>query len=522
MEHAPRDGFAIVRLLIPVQHKVDIPGSAWRCFFSENRMPSFAYIDGPASDIEDAKEFLPKDWENGEFLVRLHAGTWDSGFFNDLQKQVDRAGALWGSELDEQAASMIKRGLDHETSWLEVAAIRGVTLDCQDCSAQAVNDTTRGALSVIYAMQLAQIYSADQPVWLTTAETVQAFVPIQLTHCRLSGEVVARTGTYLVMPYAMVSRTHLKFEEPPAESDAKWVLRSISRGRIFARHFELVAEAAEAVYLRGQPSQALMVSAQACEYLLDTFLLFMMWWDGMKPKDGASEFEASSNLIFARIKASYESRLGASWIPDSGLLARWRDAVVRPRNRVIHGGSRVGMAEAEEALVVARDLRGFLAEICKEPPNAAKYPPLLSLLVGDERLPDRWSGMTERDFYRHPDFPADRFQAWIALFQGELALSTKPKEESAQVLAVANNNGGFEWWLYDPDSHKVAEVDVKSVDRAFKRRIESDMGTLRQGTRRKYARIGVHPVPRIKPGATWRSAVAHGPGLPWECPWKEH
>jgi hypothetical protein len=535
-EHRPTDGYAVVRLILPLNQCIGDDGTCWRCFFSEVQLPRLAYIAGRGREHEvDGGPLFPAEWKDGEFLIRLHDGSSRPSLHNDMPRQVELASRLWAEPASSPFPDFLESIREESVTWAEVVGVRHVTVDCDECANQAVNVVTRGALTALEAIQNAHSYSRSQAFSMVTAETIQPVVPIQVSRFKNNGDLAEKSEIYPVMPYLMVPRKHLTLHDERGEpSDASRegdasvasdlafaaALQAISRTRLFSRHIELVAESAEAIYTRGRPSQGLMSAAQACEYLLDNLLFFLMWWEGLTPKAGADEFESTNNLIAARVRESYAPRLGSRWDADAELLVRWKDSVARPRNRVIHGGSLVSLGEAEDAFEIAKDLRSFFIEIASEPANASKYPPLRALLQGDGLLPREWTGMKEQEFYDHPDHPEERFQAWIGVLQGELALSSKASVDRAEVLVSPVKSGGYEWLLFDPDVHKVIAVDVKSMPRKDRRELEGRMSELlRSGTRRQYARFGLSPLPTPAPGATWRSAVAFGPGLPWDCPW---
>jgi hypothetical protein len=522
-EHGPSDGYVVVRMLLPLQEEVGTAGTVWRAYFSEVQFPRVAYIAGRARELEDAdNDPFPVGWRNGEFFIRLHSGKSRSLVKVNLGRQGEFAASLWNTSLAEPWSRFLNRIPDEAVTWAEVIAVRKVTLSCNDCTNSAINLTTRGALVALQSLQKATTFAVFRvPSTLLTPESVQYAVLIQIARHATTGALVDKSEVYPVMPYRMMRRRHLEYE-PPQEDRAGEIphaLRAIAGERIFSRHVELIAEATEAIYFRGQGSQGLMLAAQACEHVLDILLFFMMWWEGLTPKQGATEFESSSG-IFGRVKGSYRKRLGSGWDPDDGILASWRDQVARPRNRVTHGGSVVSLGEAEESLEIARELRTVAATICGQEENASKYPPLRALLLGDEQLGDSARGMSESTFYDDPSHADERFRAWVAMLHGELALANLPSLERAQVLISPLRGGGFDWWLFDPDVHKVVEVDPASLSKKERRELAArNEHFLRDGIRRQYAKFGVSPVPSPRPGTVWRNAVAHGPGLPWGCPW---
>jgi len=523
--HGPDDGYAVVRLLLPLAASIGEPGVVLRCFVSEVEFPRRGYISGRAREYENMLgQLFPAQWDNGEFLIRLLDSESRLISSGSLMRQMELSSSLWESAIPDGLEHFIEGIHGYRATLAEVVAVRKISLTCSECANLAVNVATRASLDALYSLQVAYSYSANDPIPILTAETIQPVVMMQLSKFDLDGTLIELEDLRPVIPHIMISRKHQTLTRSSStdfSTETAGALRAVSGRRIFSRHIELVAESAELIYAQGKSSLGLMAAAQSCEYLLDSILFFLMWWDGLTPKDGASQFESTNNQIASRVKELYGSRLGHRWTPASGVLLRWKNDVARARNRVIHGGSEATLGEAEDALQTARDLRSFVADICALPDNLLKYPPLHALLVGDEMLPDNWAAMTEAEFYEFPGYPAERFRAWVALAQGELSLSIEASTDRAQVLISQMKGGsGFEWFLFDADAHKVVLVDPTSIKKAERRRIEQkNRDLLREGIHARYAKLGLSPLPKPHPDATWRNASTHGPGLPYASPW---
>ena len=525
MNHeSPDDGYAIVRLMLPLRERLrGDPLTIWSCFIAQRTREPFAYIAGRIRDEGIILQPTRLDWRNGEFFVRLHSMPAEEGFTETLATQAVIAEQLWSQTLSEPFSRKLSEGFEFPArTAIEVVCIRSVMLDCPDCLNAAINHATRAGLAVAASFQISDSFARNSASELVTAETIQRFVLMGVETFTLDGVSHRANPINPVMPYMMiqVNLAEPDAERPGLDEGVATALCAISRDFIFARHIELVAEATNAVFLRGQYSQGLMVAAQACEYLLDMYLLFMMWWDGVTPKAAASEFRETNNLIATRVKTCYSRRLGDLWDESSTILTSWRDAVARVRNRVIHGGARAILPEADVAIDVARQLRQYMAEIASASEVLDKYPPLHALLVGDSLLPSGFPGMRAEEFYGDSHGAKQRFQAWVALFHGELGLAPKPSQEYAEVLLSPLKRSGIEWWLYDVDSHKVALANKRSVDPWMRREMEERAGhSTEEGIFRPYARFGIQPAPDIAKGSQWKNAASAGPGVPYFCPW---
>jgi hypothetical protein len=235
-------------------------------------------------------------------------------------------------------------------------------------------------------------------------------------------------------------------------------------------------------------------------------LLFMMWREGMSPKAAASEFRDADNLVVTRVKERYTPRLGAEWDPFSPQLLGWKEGVADVRNRVIHGGSLVTLNEAARALDVTEQLLAYCIDVTSAANN--RYYPLNEVLSGPAD-----------EFYMHPEDPKHRFRGWIGAFRVALGISPKPSADRADVLLAPLDSGGYEWWLYDADTHKVALANAKTISQGLRREIEGRAtDSMENGIRRRYSRFSIEPRPQTARNSNWINATAAGPGLPINHP----
>lgn len=525
MAHPARDGYVTVRLLVPLKGEIpSLASLAWRCYVDEKENARTAYVAGryrPSRHSSD--EFWPDDWRNGEFLARIHSGTAYPDFNRSLLKQAQFAANLWKVQVPDDLRQLAQKEAYASTSWVEILGVRVITLSCHDCINQSINTLTRAALVVCNALQVATFYGDRQLQDLLTPMTVQPYIVSQITTQHFDGTVDTVHPLAPVMPFIMTIPPSEIEEERAATHPEGFsaALRAISREYIFSRHTELMAEAADAAFVRGQYAQGLMVAGQASEYLLDTLLLFMMWWEGREPAEAAHDFRDNGNMIMSRVRNLYHPRLGDGWNPNIGVLLEWRDTIARKRNRVIHGGSRVSRDEAKASIDVTRQLREFLISLTAAEGNILRYPPLHAMLCGDELVAQNYSGMREEEFYRDRSQSLWRFQAWTALFHGELGLAPPPSVEQSEVLITRQKSGGTEWWLYDPNTHKAALANPRSINRQMRNEIEGLLPAWPwfDGIRRPYVRLGIMPRPDLQKGAKWQNATQIGPGLDYRSPW---
>lgn len=103
--------------------------------------------------------------------------------------------------------------------------------------------------------------------------------------------------------------------------------------------------------------------ATAAEVFLDDLLLHMMWGEGVRPEDAASEFVDPRVGVIGRVKRSYHPRLGGYRVDKPGPLHDWNEAIARVRHRVTHAGYAPSIAEAKRAVAALTSLERHAADL---------------------------------------------------------------------------------------------------------------------------------------------------------------
>lgn len=145
---------------------------------------------------------------------------------------------------------------------------------------------------------------------------------------------------------------------------------------------ELQADARTNLEQWGDFRSAILLLHTASEVLLDTFLMSMLWEEGVQALDAARVFAAS---LVTRVRNQYHTRVGGNWaLAGNQTVATWRDDLVLVRHQVAHGGFAPDRDVTEAAFAAHRNLRTHLLN--RLVASLRQYPMTVGLLVGEPGL----------------------------------------------------------------------------------------------------------------------------------------
>jgi hypothetical protein len=164
-------------------------------------------------------------------------------------------------------------------------------------------------------------------------------------------------------------------------------LSAIAIGDPVVPYQELAAESRRAFEREGDTRTAVIHSQAACEVLLDSVFLALLWEEGMAPADAVAAFFAPNSTLGGRVRRSdaYAARLGSgNWRLDgSGPVATWYSDLADLRNRCVHAGYRPTNDEALAASRAQYGLRDFIVDRLVD--RKGRYPRTASLFTSRAR-----------------------------------------------------------------------------------------------------------------------------------------
>jgi hypothetical protein len=175
---------------------------------------------------------------------------------------------------------------------------------------------------------------------------------------------------------------------------AHW-MHQIRLGAPLVSWRERLVEADRALHIHGEYAQAVSLTQTACEVLLDTLLLLLLW-EEQAPAETAADLLEEGRLA-RRIKSEWQPRLGGNWqLTGNGAVAQWFQHAAQLRNRVVHGGYMPARSQAETAYQSAFPLEKFVFNRLAERRN--QYPRATLMTIARSGLERRgyWSGKIKR------------------------------------------------------------------------------------------------------------------------------
>jgi hypothetical protein len=153
-------------------------------------------------------------------------------------------------------------------------------------------------------------------------------------------------------------------------------------------YLELSSEARRAFEREGDSRAAVIHSQAACEVLLDSVFLGLLWEEGMAASDAVAGFFSPNSTLGGRLRRSdaYAARLGSGhWRFDgSGPVATWYMDLADLRNRCVHAGYRPTRDEALAASRAQYNLRDFVADRLVD--RQRRYPRVASIFTARARM----------------------------------------------------------------------------------------------------------------------------------------
>ena len=240
---------------------------------------------------------------------------------------------------------------------------------------------------------------------------------------------------------------------------------------------EEMREADALLRLSGSYRPALIMTAAACESLLDMTLMFLMWESGRTPESCASRFVYPRSCR-DRVKSDFAPLLGGSWDHTKvDALRQWIDRVVEPRNQAIHFGLRVDRRAAEEAWIAFEELADWLRQrlwtnFMKFPTTASTCFSALALIPSVEEMDEILPGFMAKG---RPIKDSRIFERWVGTLQALTSKQSLREPDLARggLLAVVTPTGDLVWVWHDWLAGKACSVSTDGdTEREVKKRIK--------------------------------------------------
>lgn len=167
-------------------------------------------------------------------------------------------------------------------------------------------------------------------------------------------------------------------------------LDSIRSGDRSISWLERFIEAQEALNIRGETGQAVVLSCTAIEVLITATTTMLLWEENMPAKEAAKLFKDGATVSV--VKNQLVRRLKGSWNNADGPFEVWQSLCFRLRHRIVHGGYEPTRPEAVTALGTVNELSKFIFDRIADRRN--DYPRSALLTIGEAGLKKRelWSG----------------------------------------------------------------------------------------------------------------------------------
>lgn len=171
-------------------------------------------------------------------------------------------------------------------------------------------------------------------------------------------------------------------------------LESIRSGDRSVGWLERFLDAREALYVRGETGQAVVLACTAAEVLVTNTLTTLLWEDGVPVEEAASAWE--DGKIIAAMTKRLAPRLKGSWSTSKGPVGDWYQRAYRLRHRVVHGGYEPSRSEAVGALEATHAFSRFIFD--RIVAQRGVYPRTTLMTVAESGLRKRnlWTGKIKK------------------------------------------------------------------------------------------------------------------------------
>lgn len=172
---------------------------------------------------------------------------------------------------------------------------------------------------------------------------------------------------------------------------------------------ERAVDASRALRLRGDTSNAVILTQLMIEILLDTTLELLLLDEGAGAEDAAATLALP---LTRKVATQFAPRLGGRWDLRQGIVADWLRDVYRLRGRVIHGGYVPTRGEAWQAVATAEAFERFVRDRIGS--SRTRYPRTALLILGVTGLERMgvWSGQIKRRNDEIGDGLLTEYNAW--------------------------------------------------------------------------------------------------------------
>lgn len=258
-------------------------------------------------------------------------------------------------------------------------------------------EATRGAVRALrqatdHPYGLPTYVRTNSPVLIYSATGVQEIVEVQ-------GEIYARmrpTSAWDDGQLLMLDHANLPDPFPGSDLDEasldvfKVWLDRFEAGDPLTIWRERWVEARRAHEVAGEDAQAVILANTACEVLLDTVLVLLMWEEDQSPEEAEKAFAEGHTL--RRLSNEMAPRLKGDWSTERGSVGQWYENLYRLRHRVVHGGYEPTPIETTEAMSAATSLETFVMDRIADRRTTYMRAALLTLGEPGLRRRGLWSG----------------------------------------------------------------------------------------------------------------------------------
>lgn len=353
-----------------------------------------------------------------------------------------------------------------------VAEVGYITHDHQEEPDTKFACILEDAVRQIRRLQLAYSFVSQWPLRLLTIETLPATVPFGRGQVGGDNKPVLNDG---LAPYTIFHNFHTIFHNfrpllpspvlDQGGTDSVAMMLDRDDG-VFSGFLESHHDAETALLYRGDARSSVLASATAAEVLLDDLLRHLLWEEGMRPEDAATQIFSDVRATAQPRAARYTAdRLGGLWQKDKdGPVKEWQERVARVRDRVIHAGYLPTIAEAKSALDTVNDLQKFAFKQLRRKINEYPHTALAAIGVPVLEKEGRITVGAKRVLETEPPQAwMTRFVRWRAALSREIersrGLDEPPNPDRALLVVVALPDGSTDWVLHDRESHLATSVN---------------------------------------------------------------
>lgn len=259
-------------------------------------------------------------------------------------------------------------------------------------SVDPLNRCVRLIQDLVRALSIA----TETPYGLVTYERLPSMLLFVMEHLEEAG------GSEWVGPSLMLL-DHANLPGVPIGEDLddatlprfERVISDLRFGNPVLTYPERFLEARRALRGAGDYGTALVLFQTASEVLLDQVFSLLLWEEGVRPEEAARLFD--EGRVIARLQREFAPRLRGRWQVDlEGPVRNWYLRSSRPRNRVVHGGYRPTVSEADEAGSAVLGLERHLFDQLASRRNDYPRTTLMTIAEAGLRRRDMWRGAIRR------------------------------------------------------------------------------------------------------------------------------